>query len=107
MVGGKVFWNALQSAREEGLMFLVLLLAAGSVIKVQGTETTDVLVWVAVLIILSIPYCAAVAMSWISAFARLSTQKLISTITAPPVMIAPEIPADQGQTPEPPGHIAG
>jgi cellulose synthase/poly-beta-1,6-N-acetylglucosamine synthase-like glycosyltransferase len=107
MVGGRVFWNALQSAREEGLIFLALLLAAGTVIKVQGTETTDVLVWVAVLMILSIPYCAAVAMSWISAFSRLSAQKLISTITAPPAIIDPAIPADQDQTPEQAGHIAG
>ena len=107
MVGGKVFWNALQSAREEGLMFLALLLAAGTVIRVQGTETTDVLVWVAVLMILSIPYCAAVAMSWISAFSRLSAQKLISSITAPPAIVVPEIPADQAQTPEQTDHIAG
>ena len=104
MVGGRVFWNALQSAREEGLIFLALLLAAGTVIKVQGTETTDVLVWVAVLMILSIPYCAAVAMSWISAFSRLSTQKLISSITAPPAMIAPM--ATQEQSSDPSGQSA-
>jgi exo-beta-1,3-glucanase (GH17 family)/cellulose synthase/poly-beta-1,6-N-acetylglucosamine synthase-like glycosyltransferase len=104
MVGGKVFWNALQSAREEGLMFLALLFAAGTVIKVQGTETTDVLVWVAVLMILSIPYCAAVAMSWISAFSRLSAQKLISSITAPPAMIAPM--ATQEQSSDPSGQSA-
>lgn len=96
MVVGRVFWNALQSAREEGLMFLALMLAAATVIKVQGTETTDVLVWAAVLLILAIPYCASVCMSWISAFSRLSTGKLISTITAAPaVPVPPEVHAGQ------------
>jgi hypothetical protein len=85
-------------------MFLALLFAAGTVIKVQGTETTDVLVWVVVLMILSIPYCAAVAMSWISAFSRLSAQKLISSITAPPAIIAPV--ATQEQSSDPSGQSA-
>jgi exo-beta-1,3-glucanase (GH17 family)/cellulose synthase/poly-beta-1,6-N-acetylglucosamine synthase-like glycosyltransferase len=83
IVGGRKFWYALQSAREEGLVAIALLLAAYSIIQQQGSETPDILVWVIVLLVQSIPYLAAIIMSIISAFAPIS-DKLISTITAPP-----------------------
>jgi len=83
IVRGKAFWHALQSAREEGLIMLALLLAAYAVILSHGIETPDVLVWVMVLLVQSIPYQAAVLMSVISAFAQLPT-RLIRTITSSP-----------------------
>ena len=68
---GKKFWYALQSAREEGLMAVALLLAAYFALHGQGADTPDLLVWVLVLIVQSIPYVAAVAMSFIAAGANL------------------------------------
>ncbi len=63
-------WRALQSAREEGLMAVALLLASYTLYKQQGYETPDILVWVLVLLVQSIPFLASVSMSIISAFAR-------------------------------------
>ncbi len=82
MVEGKVFWYALQSAREEGLILLAFLLSVYGIVTVQGSETPDVLVWIMVLLVQSIPYLAAVLMALVSAFSRLSTRKLIHTIAA-------------------------
>ncbi|TKB23227.1 glycosyltransferase [Desulfopila sp. IMCC35006] len=82
IVKGRKFWHALQSAREEGLVGLALLLAAYSIYKQQGSETPDILVWVIVLLVQALPYVAAVIMSIISAFAPQPT-KLVGTITAP------------------------
>ncbi|OGR20265.1 MAG: hypothetical protein A3J85_02950 [Desulfobacula sp. RIFOXYA12_FULL_46_16] len=88
MVEGKVFWYALQSAREEGLMLLAFLLAVFGIIKSQGFETADIIVWNTVLLVQAIPYLAAVMMSVISAFSRLSAKKLITRITALPASVA-------------------
>jgi exo-beta-1,3-glucanase (GH17 family)/cellulose synthase/poly-beta-1,6-N-acetylglucosamine synthase-like glycosyltransferase len=88
MVEGKVFWYALQSAREEGLMLLAFLLSVYGIIKAQGFETADIIVWNIVLLVQAIPYLAAVIMSLISAFSRLSAQKLITRITALPASVA-------------------
>jgi exo-beta-1,3-glucanase (GH17 family)/cellulose synthase/poly-beta-1,6-N-acetylglucosamine synthase-like glycosyltransferase len=89
IVKGRAFWHALQSAREEGLIGLALLLAAHSIFKQQGSETPDILVWIMVLLVQSIPYLAAVIMSIISAFAPLPV-KLIDTITALPASFPPD-----------------
>ncbi len=89
IVKGRKFWHALQSAREEGLIGLALLLAVHGIIMQQGSETPDVLVWVIVLLVQSIPYLAAVIVSIISAFAPLPA-KLIETITASPETVAAE-----------------
>jgi len=45
-------------------------------------------VWNIVLLVQAIPYLAAVMMSAISAFSRLSTKKLITRITALPASVA-------------------
>lgn len=83
-VEGRPFWFALQSAREEGLIAIALLLAAYVLIRAQDVDPPpDTIVWIVVLLVQSIPYLAAVLMAIISAFARMPT-KLISTITAPP-----------------------
>lgn len=96
-VQGRRFWYALQSAREEGLMAFALVAAVYTIIKLQGVETPDVLVWIVVLLVQSIAYFAAVAMSVVSAFARLP--KLIDRITAAPPMVSSlvetkEVPVD-------------
>jgi exo-beta-1,3-glucanase (GH17 family)/cellulose synthase/poly-beta-1,6-N-acetylglucosamine synthase-like glycosyltransferase len=88
IVKGRKFWYALQSAREEGLVAVALFLAAYSIIKQQGSETPDILVWVIVLLVQSIPYLAAIIMSIISAFAPFS-DSLIDTITTPPETTPP------------------
>lgn len=82
-VRGKVFWYALQSAREEGMMMTALLLAAYGVVTFHGSETPDVLIWVMVLLVQAIPYLASVLMAIASAFAQLP-KGLIDTIIASP-----------------------
>ncbi|MHB8810759.1 MAG: glycosyltransferase [Desulfobulbaceae bacterium] len=89
IVRGKAFWHALQSAREEGLIMAALLAGAYAVVLRQGTETPDVLVWVMVLLVQSIPYQAAVIMAIISAFAQLPT-RLIKKITSEPEAPPPD-----------------
>jgi exo-beta-1,3-glucanase (GH17 family)/cellulose synthase/poly-beta-1,6-N-acetylglucosamine synthase-like glycosyltransferase len=88
IVRGRPFWHALQSAREEALIMVALLSAAYAVVQRQGSETPDVLVWVMVLLVQSIPYQAAVIMSIISTFAQLPS-RLIKTITAEPSATSP------------------
>jgi len=101
MVEGKVFWYALQSAREEGLMLLAFLLSVYGIIKAQGFETADIIVWNIVLLVQAIPYLAAVIMSLISAFSRLSAKKLITRITAHPAsVVSGSAPEGDAQTAE-------
>jgi exo-beta-1,3-glucanase (GH17 family)/cellulose synthase/poly-beta-1,6-N-acetylglucosamine synthase-like glycosyltransferase len=102
IVRGRAVWNALQSAREEGLIMVALLSAAYVIFQRHGSETLDVLVWIMVLLVQSIPYLAAVIMAVISAFAR-TPEQLITTITA-----KPEGPVDNGagaQEAEQPGTV--
>ncbi len=63
--------SALRGARGEGLFMLGLWIAAVGVLLVQGTGTFDVLLWVIVLLMQSLPYAAAVAVSLISGFPQL------------------------------------
>lgn len=83
-VAGSHFWYALQSAREEGLIAVALLLSAYCIYNQNGSETTDHLIWVIVLCIQSIPYVAAVVLSFISACAQFP-EKLVEKITTLPV----------------------
>ena len=83
-VESNAFWYALQSAREEGLVMMAILLAAHGIFYQQGSETPDVLVWIIVLLVQAIPYLAAVIMSIVGAFAQLPAKRLIDKIIAPP-----------------------
>jgi len=74
--------QALLSAREEGLIMIALWLAAAMVAKMQGSDTPDLLLWIIVLLIQSIPYFAAVIVSLVSGFARVPNE-LITRMTAP------------------------
>lgn len=84
IVKGRGVWHALQSAREEGLIAIALILAAYRILTQQGSETPDTLVWIIVLLAQSIPYLASIIMSWISVFAPLPDM-LIDNLTASPV----------------------
>jgi exo-beta-1,3-glucanase (GH17 family)/cellulose synthase/poly-beta-1,6-N-acetylglucosamine synthase-like glycosyltransferase len=61
------FIRALADAREEGLFVIAFWLAAGLIMLRDDAFMLDVRVWVAVLIVQSIPYLAAVVVSLISA----------------------------------------
>jgi hypothetical protein len=61
------FIRALADAREEGLFVVAFWLAAALIMLRDDAFMLDVRVWVAVLIVQSIPYLAAVAVSLISA----------------------------------------
>jgi len=84
IVKGRAIRHALQSAREEGLFAMALILAAHRIITQQGSETPDVLVWIIVLLVQSIPYLASIIMSLISVFAPFPDM-LIENLTASPV----------------------
>jgi len=81
--------RALLSAREEGLIMIALWLAAIAVVVHQGSDTADLLVWILMLLVQSIPYFAAVAMSLISGFAKTETKIIASITTPPPVVSGP------------------
>ncbi|OGQ99670.1 MAG: beta-(1-3)-glucosyl transferase [Deltaproteobacteria bacterium RIFOXYD12_FULL_55_16] len=83
--------QALQSAREEALIMIALWLAAVCVVVAQGSETADLLVWIMVLLVQSIPYLAAVIMALVSGFAK-TEEEIISSITASP----PAVPEPVG-----------
>jgi len=63
--------QALYDSREEGLMMLGLWLAALAVHLDVSDDMRDVSVWIAVLLIQSVPYLATLLMSLISAYPRL------------------------------------
>ena len=85
MARAHALFHALQSAREEGLVVFALWLADYAIAIRQGADTPDVLVWLMVLLVQSIPYTAAVVMAVISGFAKMPTQ-IINRITAPPTV---------------------
>ncbi|MFV0436128.1 MAG: glycosyltransferase [Desulfopila sp.] len=76
------FWYAIQSAREEGLVGIALLLAVYCLYQQHGIALRDQLVWMLVLLVQSTPYIAAVAMSLIGACTHLP-EKLVKSITSP------------------------
>ncbi|HEX4300056.1 MAG TPA: glycosyltransferase [Gammaproteobacteria bacterium] len=63
--------QALYDSREEGLMMLGLWLAVTAVYLEVDSGMRDLSVWIAVLLIQSIPYVAALLMSLVSAYPRL------------------------------------
>ncbi|OKY75065.1 MAG: beta-(1-3)-glucosyl transferase [Desulfobulbaceae bacterium DB1] len=81
--------QALSTAREEGFIMLALWLSAFTVALRQGTETADLLIWVLMLLVQSIPYLASVIMSLVSGFSR-TEKKIISSITSSPEVTSQE-----------------
>ncbi|MEZ5540667.1 MAG: glycosyltransferase [Pseudomonadota bacterium] len=64
-------WRALMSAREETLFALALWLAAGTIAWKSGAGMLDLLLWIIVLLVQSVPYFASLLVSIISAFPQL------------------------------------
>jgi hypothetical protein len=65
------FIRALADAREEGLFLIAFWLGAVLVMMREDSYMLDVRVWMAVLVVQSIPYLASVLVSLISAWHRL------------------------------------
>jgi exo-beta-1,3-glucanase (GH17 family)/cellulose synthase/poly-beta-1,6-N-acetylglucosamine synthase-like glycosyltransferase len=72
LAGSHAIVRALAAAREELLLLMALLLAAAGVALLPWTSVLDLNLWVIVLLVQAIPYGAALLMSMISAFPRLS-----------------------------------
>ncbi|MBI5557237.1 MAG: glycosyltransferase [Deltaproteobacteria bacterium] len=95
MANAHALLQALLSAREEVLILTGLWLAAVAVHLTQGTDSPDLVVWIIVLLVQSIPYLAAAIVAIVSGFSRLP-KKIIGNMTSTPAM-APE-PASLGNT---------
>lgn len=70
--------RALTDAREESLIMMALLLAAYGISQSEVTQSPDLLVWVMVLLLQSLPYACALLIACISSM-RLSSAWLGST----------------------------
>ncbi|UKL13078.1 glycosyltransferase [Dissulfurimicrobium hydrothermale] len=70
-------------AREEGLMFLLLMLAACNIFVFYGGSDLEVLTWIAVLLIQSIPYLAAIIVSVASTVPTLADFKTWLNVKRP------------------------
>mgnify|MGYP000364422801 CR=1 FL=1 len=68
MERSKALVKAIGAAREETLLTVALWMAAAAIIHESGSDTLDVLLWVIVLLVQSIPYVAALLVSVVSAF---------------------------------------
>lgn len=66
-----VLFQALRETREETLMMLALWLCAWAVYSEVGTAIRNLALWVVVLLIQSIPYCASLLVALISTLPRL------------------------------------
>ena len=71
MTGSEALRNAFTSAREESLIMVVLLLSAGTLTWVHGFDTPDMLLWIIVLLVQSLPYATTLFVSLLSAFPSL------------------------------------
>jgi len=70
--------KALASAREEILFMLALWGAATGIYMKHGSDTLDLLLWIIVLIVQSLPYLAALLMALVSGLPRMSAKPLIT-----------------------------
>jgi exo-beta-1,3-glucanase (GH17 family)/cellulose synthase/poly-beta-1,6-N-acetylglucosamine synthase-like glycosyltransferase len=73
--------KAIAAAREETLLMMALWISVWGILDQQGSETLDLILWMSVLMVQSIPYSASLLMSIISGFPRLQA-KLISSGSA-------------------------
>ncbi len=80
--GHHAMLKALQSAREEGLVMIALWLAAAGVVKMQGMDSPDLIIWVVVLLVQSIPYTASVFMSLMGGLVKMP-KTIINNMTSP------------------------
>jgi len=78
--------KAVASAREETLFMLALWGAAAGIYIKHGSDTLDLVLWIIVLIVQSLPYLAALLMSLVSGLPRMSAAPFIAdqlTTTGP------------------------
>ena len=80
--------KALASAREESLFMLALWGAAAGIVMKHGSDSLDLLLWIIVLIVQSLPYLAALLMSLISGLPRMRAK-----------LVYADHPVDTGQAP--------
>ncbi|MGD8588395.1 MAG: glycosyltransferase [Chromatiales bacterium] len=73
--------QAINAAREETLLMIALWLSAWGIAQIHGTESMDLVLWVSVLLVQSIPYVASLLMSIISGFPNLRADLVSSTAT--------------------------
>ena len=66
--------QAINAAREETLLLCALWLSAWGIAQIHGTESMDLLLWISVLMVQSIPYMASLMMSIISGFPNLPAE---------------------------------
>ncbi len=92
MADSHALLQALLSAREEGMIMLALWVAAYGVAKMQGTDTADLMVWVIVLLVQSIPYMASVVMALVSGLSKMPN-KIIDNM----ISLAPGISSEQNE----------
>jgi exo-beta-1,3-glucanase (GH17 family)/cellulose synthase/poly-beta-1,6-N-acetylglucosamine synthase-like glycosyltransferase len=71
--------KAIGAASEESLIMLALWLAAASIYHTLSIDTLDILLWVLVLLVQSLPYFAALCLSIISAFPKLKAGWITDT----------------------------
>lgn len=74
MADGHSVWQAILDVREEALIGFALILAAITIGARDDAYLTDTRLWIALLLIQSIPYVSAVVLSMISTFEKLPTR---------------------------------
>jgi exo-beta-1,3-glucanase (GH17 family)/cellulose synthase/poly-beta-1,6-N-acetylglucosamine synthase-like glycosyltransferase len=90
MAGTHALLRAMLSAREEFLVMTALWCAAVSVKLTQEVDSPDLLVWIIVLLVQSVPYVSAVIVSLVSGFARLPKKLIHDMTTTPDLTAKPE-----------------
>jgi exo-beta-1,3-glucanase (GH17 family)/cellulose synthase/poly-beta-1,6-N-acetylglucosamine synthase-like glycosyltransferase len=93
---GLALIKALASAREESLFMLALWMSAAGIYVQHGSDTLDLLLWIVVLLVQSLPYLAAFLMSLVSGLPRMRARRIYV-----------ELPADAVQGPVSLGGDAG
>jgi len=74
-------WQAIAEAREELYVMLLLWGAALGMVLMHRLDTTDAYAWLIMLLVQSLPYLAAVLMSWLAVLAR-PRERLVDLPTA-------------------------
>lgn len=76
LAGRQAWRRAIAGVKEESLLLLALCSAALGVSMTHGTDSSDLLLWVIVLLVQSFPYLASLLVSIISSFPRLSAHRI-------------------------------
>ncbi|MBR9985378.1 MAG: beta-(1-3)-glucosyl transferase, partial [Desulfosarcina sp.] len=74
MAGASLLTRALTASLEEILLLAALLSAASAIALGQTMDTLDMILWVTVLVVQSLPYAATLFVALVSGFPRLSSR---------------------------------